>query len=377
MAPSLFALALLVIKQPDIAGFAVFGTFVQLVMTNYDSSARARSGEFAMLSFLGAIAIGLATLASADVWLAAGGALVAGFLSECPWLARGRWVRDRTALLLAFMLGVAAPASVSAVYPRLAGWLLAGLAAQPILLLLWVPIQPTKTASAIGAPRTEPGSTGLDAASSWIGNAAATGAAMAIAVLLTRLLKLDHAFWVFLGVLPVICARGSSPTRTFWEQQVGTLAGCLIGAFLVAIIGTRDAWYWAILPVDRLCCGLCLERRRFHDRASGVHRICGGSILHPAAASGRRRNPSGRRYRDWRRGELGRSLTPTCGGDQTALKTKQPPQNLAAHAMSAAPKRRPLRPTVERCQRSRFGARRAVVERPQLRAADGAGGGFD
>ena len=250
VAPSLFALALLVIKQPEVAGFAVFGIFVQLVMTSYDSSARARSGESAMLCLLGAMAIGLATLASADLWLAAGGALIAGFLSECPWLTRGRLVRDGTALLLAFMLGVAAPASVSVAYPRLAGWLLAGLVAQPILLLLWVPVQPTKTASAIGAPlKREAVSTGLDPASSWTGNAAATGAAMAIAVLLTRLLKLDHAFWVFLGVLPVICARGNSPSRTFWEQQAGTLAGCLVGALLVAIIGTHDAWYWAILPL--------------------------------------------------------------------------------------------------------------------------------
>ncbi len=249
MAPSLFALALLIIKQPEIAGFAVFGTFVQLVMTNYDSTVRARPAESAMLSFFGAIAIGLATLACANVWLAAGGALAAGFLSECPWLTRGQLVRDRTALLLAFMLGVAAPAAVSAASPRLAGWLLAGLAAQPFLLLLWVPIPPAETASALGAPRDgEPVSMGHDPASSWIGNAAATGAAMAIAVLLTRRLKLDHAFWVFLGVLPVICARGSSPARTFWEQQAGTLAGCLIGAFLVAIVGTRDAWYWAILP---------------------------------------------------------------------------------------------------------------------------------
>ena len=78
MAPSLLALALLIIKQPEIAGFAVFGTFVQLVMTNYGSSARARSAESAMLSFLGAITIGLATLASAEVWLAAGGALGQG-----------------------------------------------------------------------------------------------------------------------------------------------------------------------------------------------------------------------------------------------------------------------------------------------------------
>jgi Fusaric acid resistance protein-like len=250
VAPSLFALALLIIKQPDVAGFAVFGTFVHLVMIEYDSSRRARFAEAAMLTLLGATAIGLATLASADVWLAIAGALAAGFLSECPWLARGHLARIRTALLLAFMLGVASTASGSAVYPRLAGWLLAGLVAQPILLLLWVPIQPIKTASEIGARRNgEARSTGLDSALSWIGNAAATGAAMGFAVLITRVLKLDHAFWVFLGVLPIICARGTSPTRTFWEQQVGTLVGCLIGASLVAIIGTHSPWYWPILPL--------------------------------------------------------------------------------------------------------------------------------
>jgi len=34
--PSLFALALLVIRQPEVAGFAVFGTFAHLVMVDYD-----------------------------------------------------------------------------------------------------------------------------------------------------------------------------------------------------------------------------------------------------------------------------------------------------------------------------------------------------
>lgn len=40
--PCLFALGLLVIKQPEAAGFAVFGTFAHLVMVDYDRAGGAR-----------------------------------------------------------------------------------------------------------------------------------------------------------------------------------------------------------------------------------------------------------------------------------------------------------------------------------------------
>ena len=249
VAPSLFALALLIIKEPDIAGFAVFGTFAHLVMIDYDTYGTAKFAAAAMLSLLGALMIGLGTLASSDVWVAVGAAIVAGFLSECPWLARGRLATLRTALLLAFMLGVATPSPVGSLAPRLAGWLLAGFVTQPLLLLFWIPIHSANRASETGTTRQEnANSKVLDAPPSWLGYAAGTGVAMGMAVLLTRVLKLDHAFWVFLGVLPVICARGTSPARTFWEQQAGTLIGCVVGATLVAIIGTHLHWYWAFLP---------------------------------------------------------------------------------------------------------------------------------
>ena len=346
-------------------------------MTNYDAPERARSVKSAMLSFLGAIAISLATLASADVRLAAGGALMAGFVSECPWPAHGRLVRDRTALLLAFMLGVAATASVSAVYPRLEGWLLAGLAAQPVLLLVSVPIQSSKTASAIGAARNrEPVSTGLDATSPWIGNAAATGAAMAIAVLLTRLLKLDHAFWVFLS-------RASRHLRK-GELAYSYILGAASrdpGRLPDRRVPRCNHWNARCLVLgdptpDRLCFGLCLERRRFMTGQAALPCLR-GSILHPAAASGRRRNPSGWRYRDWRRGEFGRSLTPACGRDQTALKTEQPSQNLAAHAMSAPRNEGRSGPWSNVVKGVDLGLGAPSRNDRNLRAIDGPGGGFD
>jgi len=247
--PSLFALALLVIRQPEVAGFAVFGTFAHLVMVDYDPAGRARSAESAMLTLLGAVMVSLGTLASANVWLAVGGAIVVGFLTEISPLASGRIAVVRTALLLSFMLGVAVPASVSSVFPYLAGWLLAGLVAQPVLLLLWAPLQ---TGNVVGegeaAHESITNPVSIAGSLTWIGNATGTGVAMGLAVLLTRLLKLDHAFWVVLGVLPVLSAKGTSATRTFWQQQVGTLIGCLVGSSLVAIIGAHQGWYWLTLP---------------------------------------------------------------------------------------------------------------------------------
>jgi hypothetical protein len=88
--PSLFALALIVFKQPELAGFAVFGTFAHQVLVNYDAAGRARFVQSAMLTALGAIMLSLGTFASVSVWLAVSGAIAVGFLSEVPPLASGR-----------------------------------------------------------------------------------------------------------------------------------------------------------------------------------------------------------------------------------------------------------------------------------------------
>ena len=129
--PSLFALALIVFKQPELAGFAVLGTFAHQVLVNYDTAGRVRFVQSAMLTALGAIMLSLGTLASGSVWLAESGAIAVGFLSEVPPLASGRIAAIRRALLLAFMLAVAVPAPARSVFLYLAGWLIAGIIAQP------------------------------------------------------------------------------------------------------------------------------------------------------------------------------------------------------------------------------------------------------
>jgi hypothetical protein len=241
--PLLIALSLLVIKQPQIAGFAIFGTFAHLVMVVYSESRTARSVQAATLTLFGALLVCLGTFASAILWTAMAGAMVVGFLSEWPTLIRGNVAVVRIALLLSFMLAVAVRTPPYLVIPQLLGWLLAGLIAQPLLQLLWIPIWPTRNAG-----EATPAGSNAEGPSHWLGNAASTGFALGLAVLVAHILHLNHAFWVVLGVLPLLSARGTSPGRTFLYEQAGTVIGFVVGAILVVILGAHQELYWIILP---------------------------------------------------------------------------------------------------------------------------------
>jgi Fusaric acid resistance protein-like len=246
--PVLFASALFVTGQPEVAGFAVFGTFAHLVMVKYDHAWKVRSVESAMLTALGAIAVGLGTLASAAMWLAAGGAAAIGFLTEFSTVAAPRIAVIRAPLLLAFMLAVAVPSSIDAMYPNLEGWLLSGMIAQPALLMLWIDIEGGDAAAHDGVlqeDRIKPPSS----PDTWsIRNAFRTATAMALAILLTRLVKVEHSFWVVLGVLPVLNATSTSAGDTFWKAQAGTVIGFVLGGVLVTVTGDHQARYWLMLP---------------------------------------------------------------------------------------------------------------------------------
>lgn len=71
---------------------------------------------------------------------------------------------------------------------------------------------------------------------------------MGLAVLIAQLLGLHHAFWVVLGVAPVLSMRNIPAACTFWRQQAGTLLGFLVGAVVVASVGAHQLWYWIALP---------------------------------------------------------------------------------------------------------------------------------
>ena len=241
--PSLIALTLLVIKQPQMAGFAIYGSFAHLVIVNYSQSRATRSAQAATLTLFGALLVCLGTFASVIPWTAVAGAMVIGFLSAWPTLVKDNVAVVRTALLLLFLLAVAVPTPLHFVIPQLLGWLLAGLVAQPLLQLLWIPILPAPNGGEAMSASSNPVAT-----SRWLGNAASTGLAMGLAVLIAHVLRLNHAFWVVLGVLPVLSAGATSPTRAFWHEQAGTVLGFVVGALLVVMLDAQSELYWIALP---------------------------------------------------------------------------------------------------------------------------------
>jgi len=147
------------------------------------------------------------------------------------------------------MLAVAVPVPASYVFVYLAGWLIAGIIAQPALFLIWIPLQNSSATGDGASSRDVTANHVLPTdRSNWRESAVRSELALGFAVLLTRLLKVEHAFWVVLGVLPVLSASGALAVRTFWQEQAGTLIGFLVSAIVVAIIGPHWAWYWLILP---------------------------------------------------------------------------------------------------------------------------------
>ena len=240
--PLLFALGLFVLKQPATAGLSVFSTFAHLVMVRYDPVGRARFLQCATLTMSGVILIAVGVLSSRSVGSAVSTTVAVAILSELPVIKHSRIAAIAPALLLAYMLAVVAPIPVTAIVPQITGWVLGGVCALVVIRFLWI-------TSPTAVLHPTPGSSTAAARAAWFGEALGAAVALGLAVLLARTLPLQHAFWVVLGILPVLTAPGYSAARTFWVQQTGTLAGFAAGTIIVALVGTHEIGYWIALPL--------------------------------------------------------------------------------------------------------------------------------
>ncbi len=87
-------------------------------------------------------------------------------------------------------------------------------------------------------------------------NALRAGVALAIAVLASRLLDVEHAFWVSFGTLSILRSNALSTGQTFVRALGGTVLGFVLGALLVLAIGTNATLLWALLPVAVVIAGV-------------------------------------------------------------------------------------------------------------------------
>jgi uncharacterized membrane protein YccC len=74
------------------------------------------------------------------------------------------------------------------------------------------------------------------------------GLGLALAVLLSRLLRLDHGFWVVLATLSVLRTTALATGRTTAQALAGTIGGFALSALFLATVGRDPTVLWLALP---------------------------------------------------------------------------------------------------------------------------------
>jgi uncharacterized membrane protein YccC len=96
----------------------------------------------------------------------------------------------------------------------------------------------------------------VERSSLWLQNSVRGAVALGLAVLVADLSNVQHAFWVVLGTLSVLRSNALSTGQGVLQGVLGTLAGFVVGAVLVSLIGTNTALLWVLLPPAVLFAGL-------------------------------------------------------------------------------------------------------------------------
>ncbi len=135
--PAVFALTLLVIRDLQVATFAVFGCFGLLVMADFGGPRRTRAVAYAATALAGAALVAIGTVVSFSAAAAAIVMLVVGFTLSFAGVFGGYLAAAQTALLLAFVLSASISAPVTAIPTRLAGWVIAAVVSTLAGVFFW------------------------------------------------------------------------------------------------------------------------------------------------------------------------------------------------------------------------------------------------
>ena len=89
----------------------------------------------------------------------------------------------------------------------------------------------------------------------WLHNSLRGGAGLGLAVLIASLTGAQHSFWVVLGALSVLRSNALSTGQNALRGLLGTVAGFVAGAALLALIGANTTILWLLLAPAVLVAG--------------------------------------------------------------------------------------------------------------------------
>ena len=135
--PAVFAFTDLLLAEPQILIFVVFGCFSLLVISDFGGFRRPRALAYLTATLTGAVLVALGTVASSSTWLAAVVMFAVGFIVSFSRVFGGYAAAANTGLLLSFVIAVTIPAPASVIPQRVGGWAIAGLVSTLAAVALW------------------------------------------------------------------------------------------------------------------------------------------------------------------------------------------------------------------------------------------------
>ena len=119
----------------------------------------------------------------------------------------------------------------------------------------WLGRQPAGVPGTLSAAR-ERITSYLEPHSVWLHNSLRGAAGLGLAVLAARLTGVQHSFWVVLGALSVLRSNALNTGQDAVRAILGTVAGFIVGAALLAGIGTNTTLLWFLLPLAVFLAGV-------------------------------------------------------------------------------------------------------------------------
>ena len=89
----------------------------------------------------------------------------------------------------------------------------------------------------------------------WLHNSVRGAIGLGVAVFIADRSGVQHSFWVVLGTLSVLRSNALSTGQSVLRGLRGTVIGFVVGAGLLAVIGTNTTLLWFLLPPAVLCAG--------------------------------------------------------------------------------------------------------------------------
>ncbi len=96
----------------------------------------------------------------------------------------------------------------------------------------------------------------VDRSSVWLHNSVRGAVALGVAVFVANRTGVQHSFWVVLGTLSVLRSSALNTGQNVIRGLVGTVAGFVIGAAMLTLLGTSTTLLWFLLPPAILFAGV-------------------------------------------------------------------------------------------------------------------------